>query len=60
MPDLFQPGRHHEPRKRIDTGMSIGYALSKGAAELLRALVLPTSDPRHVCGPECFAEHLEH
>jgi hypothetical protein len=49
--------RHIGPRKRIVSGLAIAEPMSAGAANLIKALVWPVSDPRHVCGPECFAEH---
>jgi hypothetical protein len=39
------------------TPVSLVWAIEPGAAELIRNLWRPTSDPRHVCGPECYEEH---
>jgi hypothetical protein len=48
---------HRGPRKKIGTGLHLAEDVTPAAVELIRALILPTSDPRHVCGPECFEEH---
>lgn len=44
---------------QVPSGIVLVPALEDGAIELLRNLWRPISDPRHVCGPECYAVHGE-
>jgi hypothetical protein len=63
-PSADDGSRHHpkllgklKERQRVSSGLELALAMSPGARELIMALTRLPSDPKHVCGPECYEEH---